>query len=145
MWQHSCIHRCHWHALFLLFLVPRWDCASHGDCRSHHDVLVSHQPHRHDALGTLSGLAVPCNQPQLLHMERQPRGKRRVGIMTVCFEEHTYILNHVHNVIKKKIILIKKPVSLTFDFTSCFMILLAGHRLTNTCVYVAQNKKKKNK
>lgn len=21
--------------------------------------------------------------------------------MTVCFEEHTYILNHVHNVIKK--------------------------------------------
>lgn len=65
--------------------------------------------------------------------------------MTVCFEEHTYILNHVHNVIKKIIILIKKPVSLTFDFTSCFMILLAGHRFTNTCVYVAQNKKKKNK
>lgn len=66
--------------------------------------------------------------------------------MTVCFEEHTYILNHVRNVIKKKKILIKNPVSLTFDFTSCFvMILLAGHRLTNTCVYVAQNKKKKNK
>lgn len=45
-------------------------CASHWDCGSHDVVLVSHKPHCHTALGSLSVLAVPRHLPKLLHMER---------------------------------------------------------------------------
>lgn len=59
---------------------PGRDCAADRHSRCHHGVLVPHQPHRHPADGTVSGMALPCHLPQLLHMERQPweKGSYRV-------------------------------------------------------------------
>lgn len=73
----------------LLHLGADGDRAPHWDRRRHHGVLVSHQQHRHSALGALSRLAVPRHVPQLLHMERQCRGERGVGGHFCC---HTLLI-----------------------------------------------------
>lgn len=70
---------CPFNTLSLLNLGTHRDYVSHWDRRSHHGVLVSHQPHCNSADGTLPGLAVPRHLSQLLHMERQPWEKGRVG------------------------------------------------------------------
>lgn len=49
--------------------------------------------------------------------------------MTVCFEEHTYILNHVHNVIKKKKKILIKKTGQSHFLTSDFIIQLLCYDL----------------
>lgn len=71
-------------SLFFFNLGTDRDRLSDWYCWSHHDVVVSHQPHRHPAHGAVPGLAVPRHLSQLLHLERQRWYQRRVENGVLC-------------------------------------------------------------